>query len=156
MTTTFTIVASILGVISGILHKQDFSELSMFFGLMAIIVLFLALKESCKSEEKATGEERKTLLTACLDIIDSGTGLTVKNVSDFRNTFKKYRYSLNNEQKEFINHLLSAVGDVRINNEELNNLGEGKERTEIISNNRVLLNKIERSRLIIEQYLSES
>ena len=156
MTTRFTIVASIFGIISGLFHKQGSSGLSIFFGSIAIIALFLALSESWTSEAKNNKEERRILLTACLKIIDARTRLTVENIGEFRFVFKQYRYTLTEEQNGFIGSLLSAVGDLRINNEELTGLDECKERTDLISGSRLLLNKIEKSRLVIEEYLRQT
>ena len=78
-------------------------------------------------------------------------------VDAFRGSVKKYRYALTEEQREFISHLLNAVGNVRINDEELKSdtISEDK-RKEFISKNRVDLNKIEKAREVIEGYLSEN
>ena len=100
---------------------------------------------------------REILFNSALEIIDARGRLTTELVGKFRDSVKKYRYALSEDQREFISHLLSAVGDVRINNAELGSDTLPKEeRKQFISENRIHLDKIEKARENIEAYLSEN
>ena len=157
MTTNFTIAAGLFGLIAIATHRESTTSVTWLFTTLAGISFLCALYANFKKTETDTYfEERKFLLNSALEIIDARTRLNVKMVATFKDTFKQYKYSLTEEQKEFISSLFSAVDDVRINNEELTGLDVCKERTELISQNRSLLNKIEKSRLVIEEYLSET
>jgi hypothetical protein len=156
MSTTLVIIGTIFGLISGALTSYGHDVPALMTLLLAITAFSLALLAHLKDRQSdSNSEERKLLLNSALEVIDARTRLTIELVSDFRDNINKYRYALTEEQREFISHLLSTVGDVRINDTEIGSDTLSKEeRKKLISENREHLDKIEKSRIIIEQYLS--
>ena len=149
-------IGAMLGLMSGSLFALNHDSIAIFLFLLAVLFFSIDIALHCIADKNKHPEERKILLTACLKIIDARTRLTVENIGEFRDTFKQYRYSFTREQKFFVGSLLSAVGDVRINNEELTGLGVCKERAKLLSDNSSLLDKIEKSLLVIEEFLNQT
>lgn len=158
MIKALTMAAGIFGVVATVLHREGLGNLSLFFAVLTVIALVGALYTHLGTPKSDSNvEERKNLFNSALKTIDARTRLTVEIVGEFREIFRKYRYAITEEQKELMEHLLSAIGDVRINDEELKDADLPKEeREKLIYSNRELLDKIEKARLVIEQYLSES
>ncbi|MFC1750683.1 hypothetical protein ACFL2V_17975 [Pseudomonadota bacterium] len=158
VTTTFTIAAGFFGLVAIALHRESQTSATWFFTVLSTLSFLCALYANLKEGDSSPHfEERKLLLNSSLAIIDDRGRLTVEMVGSFRDDVNKYRYALSEEQAEFISHLLSAVGDVRINNTEIgSNSLSNEERKDLISENRVHLDKIERAREVIEKYLRES
>ena len=154
MTFIITTVAGMTAIVSGALFSYGHSNSGITVLLLSLSLSLWAI--TIRLNLRKNPEERKILLNACLEIIDLRTRLTVENVGEFRSVFKQYRYSLTREQKRFVGSLLSAIGDTRINNEELTGLGDCEERNNLIASNRSLLNKIEKSRLVIESFLNQT
>ena len=158
MAVKLTIVASILGLVSLVLYREGLDDTGLIFAVFSGLLLVSALISSIKAKGPSPHKrERKLLLNSALEIIDARTRLTIELVSKFRDNVKKYRYALSKEQNEFISQLLSSVGDVRINDTELESDTLSRdERKQFISENRIHLDKIEKDREVIEEYLSEN
>lgn len=156
MPAALIIVGTIFGLISGGLFAYGHDSLALVTLSIAVGFLLYALIEHLKIRGSHL-KERKTLLNSALEIIDARTRLTVDLVGKFRADCKKYRYALPEEQRVYISHLLSAIGDVRINDTELSSdTLTDEERKMFISENRAHLNKIEKSRSVIESFLNKT
>lgn len=154
----FSKTGAALGLISGTLFALEYKQTALLFFVLALVSIAVDIALHFTSRNQGSNiEERKILLTSALEIIDARTRLTVEMVATFRDNVKKYRYALSEEQREFISHLLNAVGNVRINDTEVGSdtLSE-EERNRFISENREHLDKIEKARGVIEAYISEN
>ena len=157
MTNILIASGSALGLISAALFNFGHDATGLLFTAVAVLAFTgAAVVHSNKKKSESHIGERKILLNSALEIIDARTRLTVELVSKFRDDVKKYRYVLTEEQQMDISHLLDAAGDVRINDTELSDDLPGEERTKLIAEKRLLLDKIEKSRVLIERYLSEN
>ncbi|MCW9014054.1 MAG: hypothetical protein OQL06_09745 [Gammaproteobacteria bacterium] len=158
MTTTFTIIAGICGLFAFTLHREEYVDASRIFALFSVIAFLFALYFNLNSRKKDSNtEERKILFSNALETISARTRLTIEIVSEFKETCKKYKYTMTSEQKEYIGNLLSALGDVRIIDEELKGIEKhNSKREELITSRRELLNKIEDSKSVIDEFLNES
>jgi len=158
MTTILSISGGMLGLVSATLFALDYNSSALVFFMLALVVSAAAIFSHLNaSRSNANIDERKILFNSALETIDARTRLTIDIVGNYRDTFKKYRYAINDEKRKFMEHLLSALGDIRINNEELKNTDlPDEERKVLIAKNRELLDRIENARPIIEQYMSEN
>jgi hypothetical protein len=158
MTFIITTFAGMGFAVSGALFSYEHKESSLIVLMFALTLSVMAIVVWCK--ENSAGKhhiERKIILNSALEIIDARTRLTVELIGKFRDDFKKYRYSLSEEQREFMSNLLNTVEDVRINNAELEcDTLSTEERKQFISENRANIDKIEKAREVIEGYLRKS
>lgn len=157
MPSLLTIIGGIFGAIASALYSYNHDSAALTFTVSMVLLFCIAAFLRFKSIKGAHRKERKILLNSALNIIDARTRLTVDLVDKFRDDVKRYRYALAENQHEYISHLLSAVGDVRINDEELKSETLSKEgRSALVADRRKLLNNIEKARSVIESYLNEN
>lgn len=156
MSTALTISGSIFSIISGTLYIYGYKSSGLVIFIFALLSFSSALVVHL-NDQKSNIKERKLLFFSALETINARTRLTVEIVSNFRSICKKYKYTMNDEQADYMGGLLSAIGDVRIIDAELEDANMNKqERKEYISRRRKLLNKIEESTNVINKFLRES
>jgi len=98
--------------------------------------------------------EKREIFTAALEIIKASTRLTIDLISEFRAIFEKNKYFIKSAQEKMLIGLVSDLGDIRINDEELkSDTLSPEERKALVAHRRKLLDRIENMEPTIENYL---
>jgi hypothetical protein len=155
MTTTFRILAGIFSLVAGVLFKFNHvtpAVISTVFALCSLVAALIANNKEPKLKKHS--KENRVLFMASLKIIEARTRITLDLINDFKNIFNENRHFISPDQEDTILDLISALGDVRINDAELADKSMPLEsRPAMVTERRVFLDRVENMESTIDKYL---
>jgi len=99
-------------------------------------------------------DEQKELFTSSIELIKARTRLTLGLISEFKLIFNKNKYFIRTAQEKMLIALISDLGDIRIDDEELkSNTLSPVERKSLVAHRRILIDRVENMLPTIEKYL---
>lgn len=155
MTLNLRIIATILGIISAFAFRYDHKYISLTLAVLAILLLIAAIftnrPPKISDDHK---EEQRALFKAALKIIEARTRITLDLINDFKAIFEENRHFIGTDQEDTILDLISALGDVRINDAELADKSMPLEsRPAMVTERRVFVDRVENMKSTIDKYL---
>ncbi|MFA6499979.1 MAG: hypothetical protein WC256_12300 [Desulfurivibrionaceae bacterium] len=154
MTLTLRIIAGIFAAIATILFKYEHNLLGTFSILLTIVFLGAALfANNNESKTKNHTEKQRALFTTASEIAKARTRITLDLTNEFKTIFEENKYFIKPAQEKMLIGLVSDLGDIRIDDEELKSdtLAPG-ERKALVAHRRKLLDRVENMQTTIENY----
>ena len=119
--------------------------------LLSVLVPYSILQNNKYKNHK---EEQRALFKAALLIIGARTRITLDLINEFEAVFNENKYFIKPSQENTLCALITDLGDVRIDDEELKGSGlSPKERKFTVTHRRKLLDRIEKASSPIDKYI---